>query len=226
MSAIYHHWMLSIKRGGKRKRSRFPMSHRSLMPCIAPPPFPGLAPQASARRPFFVNLFSRPHSPRILLAALLSHLFNDFDDFEDVDENEDGDEDHNDGSSSPCPPWRSSPAPPSPCYTELSAPLGSPGMGQMIHTGLIVRISVLSLISDLICTWSCLFLAESSMFLLTNCRDFCLRGVTACSASDSRRTCKNAIFKIFAYLSTFSGSVDFSKHFFRRASISRTGSGN
>ena len=126
------------------------------MPCIAPPPFPGLAPQASARRPFFVNLFSRPHSPRILLGALLSHLFNDLDDFEDadVDENEDGDEDHNDGSSasSPCPPWRSSPAPPSPCYTELSAPLGSPGIGQMIHTGLTVRISVLSLISDWIRT--------------------------------------------------------------------------
>ena len=64
------------------------------------------------------------------------------------------------------------------------------------------------------------------MFLLTNCRDFCLRGVTACSASDSRRTCKNAIFRIFAYFSTFSNSVDFSKHFFRRASISKTGSGN
>ena len=145
-----------MKRGEKRKRSRLPMSHRSLMPCIAPPPFPGLASQASARRPFFVSRFSRPHSPGILLGALLSHLFNDLDDFEDadVDENEDGDEDHNDGSSasSPCPPWRSSPAPPSPCYTELSAPLGSPGMGQMIHTGLIVRISVLSLISDLICT--------------------------------------------------------------------------
>ena len=119
------------------------MSYPSMMSGIAPPPLPGPTSQAPAARPLLFQVFSCswPHLSPVFLPALSSHLLNI-------------------GllrgwrrqwrwwhnlwrwcrssmlaccSCSPSPPSCSSPAPPSPGYTELSAPLGSPKTGQVTH---------------------------------------------------------------------------------------------
>ena len=103
---------------------------------IAPPPLPGPAPQApaAAARPLLLQMFSPsgPHHSPLLLRALSSHLCNNDEHKVDEDEDEDEDEEGDDWSSAaPSPLSRSSPAPPSPCCTALSAPSASPAMGKI-----------------------------------------------------------------------------------------------
>ena len=104
------------------------MSYPSMMSGIAPPPLPGPTPQApAAARPLLLQMFpcSGPHHSPLLLRALSSHLRNNDDEHKVDSVGDDW------SSAAPSPLSRSSPAPPSPCCTALSAPSASPAMGKI-----------------------------------------------------------------------------------------------